>query len=153
MLYEYGWFGFSKLGAIVCGGFLFIFFLVVKDRGFVKEIGFKGVLKWFVIFGFLPSLFISIHLYSKLRYELGFYKTLSGNYINREVANPGRMGGITIDDVSLSYTLNGSTCLSERLLRLEPGDKITVKYIGEESNACILYVSTEKSANKDDLGK
>jgi hypothetical protein len=153
MLYEFGWFDFSKLGAIVSMGFMSVFIMVVKDKGFVKEIGLKGVLKWFLIFGFIPSLFITIHLYSKLSYELGFYKTLSGNYIKHEVANPGRRGGISIDDVSLSYTLNGFTCFSERLLKVEPGDKITVKYIGEESDACILYISTEKSANRDDLGK
>ncbi|MBU2222679.1 MAG: hypothetical protein KKB00_01445 [Gammaproteobacteria bacterium] len=153
MLYELGWFGFSKLGAIVGMGFMSVFIMVVRDKDLVKEIGLKGVLKWFLIFGFIPSLFVIIHLYSKLSYELGFHKILSGNYINREVPNHGRMGGISIDDVSLSYTLNGFTCLSERLSKLEPGDKITVKYIGEESNACILYVFTEKSANRDDLGK
>lgn len=159
VLYEYGWLSFSKIAILPAALFLFIF---IAGLDF-KKAKLKAALIWFFIFGFMPLFFIGNHLYTKLSYEFGFYKEIVGDFATTEEVNPGRIAKFFVGTKLLTYSLNEAVCFTNRLLELDAngkfltksvgpfdiplkngGKNMTVKYIGHEDNACIVYISTGK---------
>jgi hypothetical protein len=156
VLYEYGWLSFSKIVILPAALFLFIF---IAGLDF-KKAKHKVVLIWFFIFGFMPLFFIGNHLYTKLSYEFGFYKEIVGDFASSEELNPGREAKFFVGTKLLTYSLTQSVCFTDRLLELDAhgkfltksvgpfdiplkngGKNMTVKYIGPEDYACIVYIS------------
>ncbi len=141
MIYKIGFLDFNWIVLFFNLGILLLFIRYIYK---VSEVSVNYKIKVVCAFGLVwssfPVFMFIFHIVANFSYLFGWYKY--EEMIVNELVSENRYFTIVSDEINIRYAKSSSRCLSSEI-DLEKDDIISVYYISDNENACILRVDKQ----------